>query len=141
MGRLVKRPSISRKGREEKFLSLSHKRSPKQEESLAKRLGGTRTGATGLSRNNIAGKADRPHRGDVNVRGVARIEAKTTSAKSFSVTREMIDKITNAAIGADVVPAIVIEFLNAHGAPDCEVAVIPVAALELLIGHATKDTQ
>ena len=51
----------------------------------------------------------------------------------------MIDKVSNASLGIDVVPAIVVEFLNSAGKPDCEVAVIPMHALERLINDARSN--
>jgi len=106
--------------------SQGYLRSPKQERQLAKRTKGTTTSNSG------AGKT----KGDVRVKGIARIEAKCTQNKSFSVTRDMIEKITNAATFNDEIPAIVIEFLDRDGKPDSEVAVIPVTDLLRLIDHA-----
>ena len=95
--------------------SLSHARAPRQERQAAHRLGAD------LVRRSGAG----PVKGDVRKKRVFRLECKTTMAKSFSVTREMVEKIENAALGAGEVPAILIEFLGPDGKPQGEVAVVP----------------
>lgn len=102
--------------------SVAYHRSPKQELQLAERTGGKTTPASG----------SRDVKGDVRIKGIARIEAKTTSNKSFSVTREMIEKLEQHALQAGEVPAIVIEFLE-NGKPVAEVAVIPTYALPFTI--------
>lgn len=104
------------------FQTESHARSPEQEDSLAKRVGGRRVKGSGCGF----------EKGDVRVEGFVRIEAKTTKHKSFSVTIEMLDKIEDAALSAGEVPAMVIEFRQDRD--NREVAVIPVWALEKLIG-------
>lgn len=71
-------------------------------------------------------------KGDVRIKGVMRIEAKTTKHKSFAVTMEMIEKIEHAALPATEIPAIVIEFNDGHGRRLKEVAVLPTYALELV---------
>lgn len=100
----------------------SHKRSKGQEESLAQRLGGRRTPASGA----------KSEKGDVRVKGIVRIEAKTTKNKSFSVTLEMIRKIEEAALASAEMPAMVIEFINELGQPIAEVAVVPTYVLQSL---------
>ena len=106
-------------------LSNSHRRSKKQESSLAKTLGGRVT----------AGSGNKDVKGDVRVKGVARIEAKTTLNKSFSVTRDMIDKIETAAVGAGEVPALIVEFHDGFGKSLQSVAIIPMWALESLLAN------
>lgn len=108
--------------------SAGYWRAPKQEKDLSKRLGG----------HQIAGSGSKLRKGDISVDGIARIEAKTTSADSFRVTKDMIDKIRRASLPSDQVPAIIVEFLSAKGAPDGELAIIPVDMLEALI-HAAKN--
>lgn len=71
-------------------------------------------------------------KGDVRVRGVVRIEAKTTKHKSFSVTLDMIAKIEEAALPSNEVPVLVVEFLDEHGRPIKEVAVVPTYILDEL---------
>ena len=105
--------------------TASHRRAPKQEKELSKRLKG----------HLVPGSGSGPQKGDVRVRGVVRVEAKTTKNKSFSVTRKMIDTITDAGIGHGELPAMVIEFLDGDGHPETEVAVIPMWALEMLINR------
>lgn len=115
-------------GRGEKR-SPSHRRAPKQEKELGKRFKGRL----------VPGSGSGHQKGDVRVPKVARIEAKTTKNKSFSVTREMIDKVTNAGIAHGELPAMVVEFLDADGHPESEVAVIPMWALEMLINRASGE--
>lgn len=105
--------------------TVSHKRSPKQEKVLAKRLGGKVT----------PGSGNKEIKGDVRVKGVLRVEAKTTQHKSFSITLAMCDKIETAAMMHNELPAIIVEFINGSGKPMKELAVIPVWALEELINR------
>jgi len=103
--------------------TASHRRAPKQEKYLAKRLGGRTTIASG----------SKGEKGDVRVQGVVRIEAKTTKNKSFSVTRDMVRKIEEAALASDELPVIVIEFNDGNGKPEMELAIMPMYALASLL--------
>jgi len=94
---------------------VSHRYSKVQEKRLAIRVNGR-----GVHR---SGAGD--EKGDVRVRGVLRIEAKTTKNKSFSVTREMIEKIEMAAATTGELPFLVIEFIDDTGRSLKEVAVCP----------------
>lgn len=80
----------------------AHARSPKQETELAKRTGG----------NKVKGSGCGFAKGDVRLKNKVLIEAKCTEKKSFSVTREMVDKIEDAACGQGELPVIEIEFLG-----------------------------
>lgn len=100
-------------------LPASHARSKGQEKELAERTGGKVTRGSGCGN----------EKGDVRVRRLLRIEAKTTQHKSFSVTREMVEKIENAAVAHGEVPIIVVEF-NDGGRKVAEVAVLPVWCLD-----------
>lgn len=100
----------------------SHRNAPKQERKLADRVGGRLVPRSG------AGHV----KGDVRVQRILRIEAKTTQAKSFSVTREMIDKIETAAVSSGELPFIVIEFIDAAGRKLKEMAVCPTWVLDTL---------
>lgn len=102
--------------------TASHRRSRKQEKELAGRLGGSTTVASG----------SKMEKGDVRIKGVMRIEAKTTKNNSFSVTREMIAKIEDAALASGEVPAIAIEFTDGRGNKVMEVAVVPMYVLDEL---------
>jgi hypothetical protein len=102
--------------------TASHRRSPRQEAELAKRTGGRVTRGSGCGN----------EKGDIRIKGIARIEAKTTKHKSFSVTQEMLDKIEEAAITSGELPALVIEFLDDKGKPTREVAVVPTWVLGIL---------
>ena len=103
-------------------LTKSHRRSRDQERELAAKLGGRVTPASG------AGQV----KGDVRVRGLMRIECKTTCKASFSVTRDMVRKIEAAALSGSEVPAIVVEF-NDDGRKVMEVAVVPLYVLQGLV--------
>ena len=100
----------------------SYRRSRKQERELAGRLGGRRTAASG----------SKDEKGDVRLKGILRLEAKTTKHKSFSVTREMVQQIEQAALSTGEMPVIAIEFINEQGKPICSVAVVPMYVLDLL---------
>lgn len=108
--------------------SPAHRRAPAQEREIAERTGGRAVARSG------AGAFEK---GDVRIGGILRIEAKTTSAASFSVTRAMLGKLADAAAGAGELPALVVEFLGADGRPEGSVAVIPVWALEDFCTRAT----
>lgn len=110
----LKRPKL--KGR----LTHSHLRSRKQEQEIADRIGGRRTAASGA----------REEKGDVRLRGVVRVEAKTTKHKSFSVTLDMIEKLENAALPCGELPVILVEFNDGAGKKLKEVMICPAYALQ-----------
>ncbi len=87
--------------------AAAHNRAPVQEREIANRIGGKVTKASGAQM----------EKGDARIKGLLRVEAKSTSNKSFSVTREMIEKIEAAALGAGEVPYIEIELLGPDGRP------------------------
>jgi hypothetical protein len=95
--------------------NASYRRARKQEKELAVRLGGRRTAASG----------SKGEKGDVRVRGLLRVEAKTTKHKSFSVTLDMVNQIEDAALGSDELPCILVEFITPEGKPVREVAIVP----------------
>lgn len=105
-----------------KPVSPAHRRAPFQEKEVAKRIGGRTTKASGASY----------EKGDARRKGFVRVECKCTSNKSFSITREMIEKIENAALGSGEIPVIEIELLGPDGRPQHKVAVVPSWALESL---------
>ena len=103
--------------------SVAYRRSKKQEKSLAERGKGRLVPRSGAG----------PEKGDIKkYRGIVRIEAKTTSRKSFSVTREMIAKLEDAALPHGEIPALVIEFINEQGVPEAEVAIVPTYILDVV---------
>lgn len=108
-----------------KNLSNSHRRAPKQERALAKSLGGRLVPASGA----------KDTKGDVRIKGVLRLEAKTTKNKSFSVTLDMVNKIETAATGVAEMPVMVIEFNDGNGRKIKELAVMPMYALQTLIDN------
>lgn len=107
----------------QQFQTLSHARAPVQERDIASRFGGRTVRGSGCGY----------EKGDARIKGVMRIETKTTSAQSFSVTRDMIKKIEDAAINSGEVPALIVEF-NDDGKKVSEVAIVPVWVLEMIVG-------
>lgn len=99
--------------------SPSHIRSKQQEREIAERLV-PRSGAGMI-------------KGDVRIKGVLRVECKTTKHQSFSVTRDMLRKIEDAAAASGELPAIVVEFNDGEGNKVSEVAVVPIYVLNELI--------
>lgn len=97
-------------------MSPSHDRARKQEKETAKRLGGRVTKASG---------ATAYEKGDVRLKGVARIECKTTKNKSFSVTRKLIDKMEADCLGANETPILEVEFCDDRGNKEKSIYVIP----------------
>lgn len=104
-------------------ITNSHRRAKKQERDIAKSTGGRLVPASGA----------RDTKGDVRLKGVARIEAKTTKNKSFSVTIDMIDKLETAIMNAGEVPVFIIEFNDGFGRKLKEVAVMPTYAMQQLL--------
>lgn len=102
----------------------SYRRSRKQEKELATKLGGRRTSASGSG----------DEKGDVRLKGIVRVEAKTTKHRSFSVTLDMIEQIEMAAVSAGEMPVIAIEFNDNRGKKIKEVAVVPMYVLDMLKG-------
>jgi hypothetical protein len=109
--------------------SKSYWQSKNNEEKLAVRVGGRK----------VSGSGNKTEKGDVRKVGIIRIEHKTTSRKSFSVTCEMIDKIVNASLACNEIAAIVIEFIDEQtGKSKGEVACIPVNDLIGLLNHVDQ---
>jgi hypothetical protein len=109
--------------------SVAHTHAPRQEKQAAKRLGATQVPRSG------AGDV----KGDVRKMRVMRLECKSTSAKSFTVTRSMIEKIESAALASGELPAMEIEFLSPTGRSEGKVALVPVYVLEMM-GLGTPTT-
>ncbi len=102
--------------------SNSHHRSKRQETEIARRTKGRIT----------PGSGNQKIKGDVRIKGIARIEAKTTKHKSFTVTLDMYRKIEEAALASQELPIIVIEFNNGFGKKVAELAVVPTYILDQL---------
>lgn len=99
----------------------AYHRSKEQEDELARRGFGRPVPRSGAG----------VEKGDIKkYNGVWRIEAKTTTKKSFSVTQDMINKIEEAALAHGELPAIVIEFIDEHGKPVREICVVPSYTLD-----------
>lgn len=77
----------------------SHARAKVQEQQTAKRVGGRLTKASGALN----------EKGDVRVKGVCRIENKTTKHDSFSVSVELVEKLENSVAGSDEIPIMQVE--------------------------------
>lgn len=107
----------------------AYTRSAKQEKERAKALGGRVTKASGATRYDKA---------DVAIKNAARVELKTTKRKSFSLTRDMVDKVENAASGGEL-PFIEVEFLDDKGLPCKSIAVIPSWALDVMMERMASD--
>ncbi len=101
----------------------SYWRSKKQEREIAKNIGGKVTPASG----------SKSIKGDARLKGIIRLECKTTKNKSFSITLDMIEKIEQAALSADEIPAIVLEYNDGDGKKIKDVAIIPTYALYELL--------
>lgn len=104
--------------------AAAHNRAPAMEREVADRIGGRLTKASGAQ----------GEKGDARIKGLVRVEAKATSNKSFSVTREMIEKIEAAALGSGEVPYIEVELLGPNGKPTHRVAVMPTWAIDMMVG-------
>lgn len=101
------------------------------ESKLAKDVGGRRT----------TGSGNKNEKGDVRLSGVLRIEHKATGNKSFSVTRDMLEKIELAARGCDEIPILVVEFLDSRGnSTGIKVAVTPFQDILDLIDDASSKS-
>lgn len=139
MARIRKPPKERKRPSQNPILEASAKRatkspayraSPKLEKQMAKRTGGYRT----------AGSGNKREKGDVRVRGVTRIEHKATQKKSFSVTREMLEKIENAGRGCEEIPVLVVDFLDERGkSKGFEIACLPLQDLVDLIHGFTQE--
>lgn len=95
--------------------STAYHKSAKLEKKLAEKVGGYRT----------AGSGNKKEKGDVRKMSVTRIEHKATQKKSFSVTREMLEKIELAGRGCDEIPILVVEFLDDRGVSVGQLACLP----------------
>ena len=106
--------------KDKNYLSNSHKHSPEQEAKWARELEGKVTPGSGSG--NV--------KGDVRVKGLVRLENKTTDKKSFSLTREIIEKIEHAALNNNEIPFIQIDFIDPiNGQLIHELAVVPTYVL------------
>ena len=94
---------------------VARTRSPKQEKERATKVGGRVT----------RGSGNGWEKGDVRKMGVIRIECKTTTKKSFSVTQKMLNQIYDAALPFNEIPVIEVEFINEQGGILRRVAIVP----------------
>lgn len=120
---------LARVTQQQKKQSPAYWRSKKQEKEIGKKLNMRPTSASGSQR----------QKGDMYDPGIARVECKTTGAKSYSLTRADIDKITNASVPFGQLPAMVIEFINAEGRKEMDVALIKVSDLQHYVELLRKE--
>lgn len=105
------------------FDDRKKKKSVKQEDRLAKRLGGRRQKASGACPHN---------RGDVRMPELL-TEAKRTDKKSISIKIAYLEKISLEAIQCDSVPAVAIAFLDTPPLVDRDWVMIPASFLAELL--------
>lgn len=117
-----------RESKKSRMLSDSHRHAPKQEKALSKSIKGRM----------VVGSGSGTEKGDVRLEKIVRIEAKCTQHKSFSLKKELVDKMENIALQAGEVPVIQIDFLT-DDIVDGQLAVIPLWALQLLINNQIRD--
>jgi len=131
MGRehfLHRQAEKDRKGK--KSQSPAHQRSLKQEKELAIRGGGRQT----------VGSGNKREKGDIKkYHGVFRVEAKTTTKKSFSVKREMMEKLEDASVPHGEFPAMIIEFIDDNQNVLSEVAIVPTYMLRVIADGIHND--
>jgi len=105
------------------FDDRKRKKSMKQEDRLAKKLGGRRQKASGAV----------PHsRGDVRTVELL-TEAKRTDKKSISIKVDYLAKITKEATAYNCIPAVAIAFENTPTMVDKDWVMIPSSFLEELL--------
>lgn len=104
-----------------KKMSPSHVRSPIQESEIATKLKGEVTRGSGCGF----------EKGDIRVKGIMRVEAKTTKNKSYSLKRSTFEGLEDSIVGSNEIPAMIIEFNN-EGKPSKELAIVPTYVLEML---------
>lgn len=106
--------------------SGAHSRASHNEKGVAVRLGGTVTPRSGAG----------TKKGDVQVKGLARIECKGTTKASFSITKAMLAKNDLAALSAGEYPIFVVQFLDVNGDVEDEQAVMRLTDLQELLRRA-----
>lgn len=107
----------------------AYKRAPKQEKETAGRLTGGRK---------IPASGAKFRKCDVEVPDLARIECKATQAKSFSVTRAMMQTVAEAGLANNQLPVIEIEFVNQLGVVQEAFCVMPRDDLMLLLNRVAN---
>lgn len=97
----------------------SHARARVQESAQAKRIGGKVT----------TGSGNKYEKGDVRLKGIARVEAKTTKNSSYSVSKDTIRKLEEACFGAGEIPILHVELELGN----CKFVVMPDYALDMVL--------
>lgn len=119
----------TRRSERTRLTDPSKRRAPQQEKELAKVLGAKQT----------SGSGNQTEKGDLRKRGAFRLEAKCTRQKSFSLTREMWEKLEDAASlnRQPEIPVMHVEFLDEHGVREKGLYVLREADLEELLRGQT----
>jgi hypothetical protein len=102
------------------------KLSQRQERELAHRTGGNAQKGSGA----MIG-----YKGDVRKKGVVRVECKLTRARSFCVTRVVLDKIRSEAVDREI-PSLHIQFVSRLGKVEDEWVAVPVQDWEEKIANS-----
>lgn len=97
----------------------SHARAKVQEKAIAKRVGGRQT----------VGSGNKHEKGDVRIKGISRIEAKTTKNASYSVTAATVAKLEAATFGSGEIPVLEVELELGKS----KFVVMPQWALDMLL--------
>ncbi len=111
--------------------NTDYKKSQKQEDRLAKKLGGRKQTGSGSKKFN---------QGDVRMPEML-TEAKRTDKKSISIKVEYLRKITEEALAYDCVPAVAIEFGDTPKLVDRDWVLIPSAFLRELLDAYRERTE
>lgn len=121
----------TRRGDKTRLTDPSKRRAPKQEKELSKVLGARQTNGSG----------NQTEKGDLRIKGTFRVEAKCTRNKSFSVTRELIDKLENAAYMTRTpeMPVLHVEFLTPEGVREKGLYIMLEEDVEELIRRRASD--
>lgn len=103
--------------------SAAHAVSAAQEQRIGRRMGGKVVPRSGAG----------VKKGDIQVKGIARLEVKGTTHKSFSVTKDLLAKTDMAALSAGEVPVIVVQFMDIKGNIQDEQAIMRLSDLETMV--------
>lgn len=108
-----------------KLGSAAHATSAAQERKIGSRLGGKVVPRSGAG----------VKKGDIQVKGIARLEVKGTTHNSFSVTKGLLAKTDMAALSAAEFPIIVVQFMDKQGRVEDEQAIMRLSDLEDMVAQ------
>lgn len=112
------------------YQSASHAHAPKQEAGLVSSINARLVKASGSGY----------EVGDVRVKGVIRIDCKSTINNSYSLKAETMEHLQMAAMQDGEVPALQLDFLTTDGEVEQRLAIIPLWALEQLIANQSPSS-